>query len=132
MINQKGKMNMEPYDQEQWNQGQWYQEEQYQQSQYQQTQYQGQSEVPRNPTFERDLIFSIIHLVFCPIIRTIPLILTILANSSWKKGSYESYEKLTKAAKVILIIGWVLIGIEAIAVIGGFIYIFVGLATSGF
>lgn len=115
--------------------------EQYDQRQpYQQPQYQ-QAQAPNplspgpgpNPTFAEGIIFSIIQILLVPCLYgLIPLILTITANSSWKHGRYEDYQKKTKAANICLIIGWVLLGIEAVVVIGGMIYIFFGLANSGF
>ena len=83
----------------------------------------------RNPTFARDLIQSIVQIVFLTFFYgVIPLALTISANSSWKIGNYESYEKLTKVAVVFLVIGWVLLGLEIFAIF----YFFFALVTSGF
>ncbi len=88
---------------------------------------------PGNPTFVSNLILSIIQIVFVPLFYgLIPLIITITANSAWKSGNYEAYEKRTKVAKIFLIIGWVVLGIEAVVVIGGLIYLFFGVVTSGF
>lgn len=75
-----------------------------------------------NPTFVRDLILSIAQLVFVIEISIIPLILTISANSSWKRGDYESYRKKTKMANVFLIIGWIILAVRVIVLIGGFFY----------
>ena len=75
-----------------------------------------------NPTFVRDLILSIAQLFLCPYTLGIPLILTISANSSWKRGDYESYRKKAKMANVFLIIGWIILAVEVIVLIGGFFY----------
>lgn len=113
----------------------------YQYNQEQQVQQVQQSQAPYNmppvpdvnPTFLRDIILSIVQILFVPCFYgLIPLILTITANSSWKCGNYESYTKKTKAAKICLTIGWVILGIEAVVVIGGFIYLFFSMVTSGF
>ena len=133
--NNQDQQNQFQQDQYQWDrdeQYQWYQEGQYQQTQYQQAPNPGQGEESRDPNFERDLIFSIIHLVFCPFLRTIPLILTFLAHRAWKQGRLETHERLNKIVRVFLIFGWITIGVMAVAVIGGMIYIFGGLVTSGF
>ncbi|WP_147368138.1 hypothetical protein [Butyrivibrio sp. CB08] len=60
------------------------------------------------------------------------MIITIVANGAWKKGDYVSYEKHTKTAFVFLVIGWVLLGIFAFVVLGGFAYLFYSMVTSGF
>ena len=75
-----------------------------------------------NPTFVRDLILSIAQLFLCPYTLGIPLILTIIANSAWKRGNYEKYRIITKVANVLLIIGWIILVVEAIVLIGGFFY----------
>jgi Interferon-induced transmembrane protein. len=59
-----------------------------------------------NPTFVKHLILSIFQIIFCPYTLCIPLILTISANSSWKRGDYEAYRNKAKVANVFLIIGW--------------------------
>ena len=75
-----------------------------------------------NPTFVKHLIQSIFQIFFCPYTLGIPLILTIIANSAWKRGNYEKYRIITKVANVLLIIGWIILVVEAIVLIGGFFY----------
>lgn len=126
--------NQNQYTQNQYNQNQYYQDQQYQQMQYQQPpeQYYGAQVPVSNNTFIRDLICSIIQMVLLPFFYgLIPLIITVLANDEWKRGNYESYEKKTKVAGIFLIIGWVFLALEVIAVIG-IIAMFVGLVNSGF
>ena len=86
-----------------------------------------------NSTFVINLILSIIQLVFVPCFYgLIPLIFTILANSSFKSGDFDTYEKRTKLANRFLMIGWIIFGVECVVVIGGFIYLFYAMVTSGF
>ena len=70
-----------------------------------------------NPTFVKHLILSIAQLVFVIEISIIPLILTIIANSAWKRGNYEKYRIITKVANVLLIIGWIILVVEAIVLL---------------
>lgn len=70
-----------------------------------------------NPTFTKDLVFSIIQLLCCnQITGVISLVFVILANSAFRVGNVADYQAKTKAAKVSRIIGWIL---------GVLIYIFV-------
>ena len=92
-----------------------------------------QNNQQHNPTWVNHVIFSIIQMIFVPFLYgLIPLILTLIANTDWKMGDYEGYEKKTKVANIFIIIGWVLLAVWAFVIIGGIMYIFLGLATSGF
>ena len=92
-----------------------------------------QNNQQHNPTLVNHVIFSIIQMIFVPFLYgLIPLILTLIANTDWKMGDYEGYEKKTKVANIFIIIGWVLLAVWAFVIIGGIMYIFLGLATSGF
>ncbi len=85
-----------------------------------------------NPTFVRDLILSIAQLVFCPFTIGIPLILTISANISWKRGNYETYRKINKVLNGCLIVGWIILVIEAVLLFGGILYLLIDRARHGF
>ena len=79
-----------------------------------------------NPTFVIHLIQCIVQIVFVNVISIIPLLLTISANKAWKRGDYEDYRAKTKVSKVFLIIGWIILAIEVIVLIGGFFNFLVG------
>ena len=99
----------------------------------QEPQYQP-NQVPRtNQTFWPALVFSIVQIIFVPgFYGVIPLIITLMANSDWKNGNFEAYNSKTKAAKIFLIVGAVLLVIWVIVVLGGFGYLFLSLVNSGF
>ena len=106
--------------------------DQYNQGQ-QQAQHTEQSARQDNPTFIRDLICSIIQLVFCLFLTGLPaLIMTILSNRSWEQRRYDFYKKQTKATTIILIIGWIYLGIEALVLFGGFFYFVFDLGSHGY
>ena len=96
-------------------------------------QYQpGDDDPVTRPHFAGKIIASIFQLLVFPLYGLIPLVLTIAAQISFKCNERESYEKTIKAAKVALKIGWILMAIESVLVIGGFIYLFYAMVTSGF
>ena len=84
------------------------------------------------PHFAGKIIASIFQLLVFPLYGLIPLVLTIAAQIAWMSSEHESYEKTINAAKVALKIGWILMAIESVLVIGGFIYLFYAMVTSGF
>ena len=138
---QQNSFQQDQYQQNQFGQGQ-YQQNQYQQQygQYQQPPY-GQMNNPYynqpvqqpNPTFTRNLILSIILILFCPFfLGFVPFGLTISANTSWKNGLYDEYQSKTKAANVFMIIEAIIIGIELLVIIGGFFYFLYAIKESGF
>ena len=86
----------------------------------------------REPSFAGKVIAGIIQLLVWPLYGLVPLVITIAAKSSWKCGDHEAYEKRIKAAKTALMIGWILMVIESVVVLGGFIYLFYAMVTSGF
>lgn len=62
-----------------------------------------------NPTFVRDIILSILNLLFVNLFTGIfSLVFTITANDKFKKGNYFEYEDYTKNARVARILGIVL------------------------
>ncbi len=131
------------FQQDQYQQNQ-YQQDQYRQGQYQQNQYQqqygqmnngyyAQPVLEPNPTFTRDLIFSIILIIFCPcFLGFVPFGLTISANTSWKNRLFDEYQSKTKAAHVFMIIETIVIGIELVIIVGGFFYFLYAIGKSGF
>lgn len=125
--NQQPQYQQSPYQQPQ------YQQVSYQQSQYQQASYQQPLYQQSNLTYGRDIILSIIQIIFIPLLYgLIPLIITITANNAWKSGDYEAYTRKTNIAGKFLLVGWIFLGIEAIVVIGGIIYYFYWMVSSGF
>ena len=112
-----------------------YQQPEYQQISNQQTQVQNSERSARinNPNFSNHIIYSVIQIIFVPLLYgLIPLILTISANSAWKDGRNEDYEKRTRIAKIFLTIGWIYLAVDVVVLIGFFIYLFVELLNSGF
>ena len=96
-------------------------------------QYQpGEDDQFTKPHFAGKIIASIFQLLVFPLYGLIPLVLTIAAQISFKCNERESYEKTIKGAKVALKIGWILMAIESVLVLGGFIYLFYAMVTSGF
>ena len=69
----------------------------------------------QNPTFTKDLIFSIFQLLCCcQITGILSLIFVILANTAFKQGNYMEYQAKTKTAKTTRIIGYILGGVITI------------------
>lgn len=98
-----------------------------------QQQYQlGEDGQETKPHFAGKIIASIFQLLVFPLYGLIPLVLTIAAQISFKCNERESYEKTIKGAKTALTVGWILMAIESVLVIGGFIYLFYAMVTSGF
>ena len=115
---------MDPYNQ------QYQQNPQYQQ--YPQYDPFQQYQQPVNPTCRKQLIISILQLFFAPpFLGFIPLVLTILANISWKEGRYEDYQNRTEMARGFIVIGWVAAALQAFVMVGLILY-FYAMVTSGF
>lgn len=97
--------------------------------------YMGSNNQPRgdNPTLVTGIVFSIIEIVFVPLLYgIIPLIFTIMANNAWKSGDYEDYKSKSHTAKILLIVGGIVLAVECVVVLGGFAYLFWSMVTSGF
>lgn len=66
----------------------------------------GVNMAPKNPLFTKWLIISILQFLCCNnITGLISLILTIIADSDFKKGMMAEYESKMKGAKIATIIG---------------------------
>lgn len=96
-------------------------------------QYQPEDDGPvTRPHFAGKIIASIFQLLVFPLYGLIPLVLTIAVQISFKCNERESYEKTIKGAKTALTVGWILMVIESVVVVGGFLYLFYAMVTSGF
>ncbi|MCR5093007.1 MAG: toll/interleukin-1 receptor domain-containing protein [Lachnospiraceae bacterium] len=70
-----------------------------------------------NPTYTRDLVLSVVLIGFTLFYGLIPLFLTLGANTCWKNSDREGYQKKSKAARIALIIGFVIVISEIIVLI---------------
>ncbi len=91
-----------------------------------------QSATSKNPNFTSNLIVSVILIVLGSLCGIVALILTFVANSYWKQGNFEAYQKASKAVRISLMIGWILEGLFAIVLTVGGLVLGYQAITSGY